>query len=125
MSKSIIYNYFKSLYGSKSPSYSNQLRRFEDVPSPSPMPFKPLGYPNKFNLFLPLSLLPLVYLTYNVLMPPLIMGILSYVSTILLIPVSSKHLVRAGLRGRDLLKPHKQLMNSVFIWFCFFTHVDF
>ena len=78
--------------------------------SPSPMPYRAGIYPSRSVLLLPLSAIPVVAYSYNVLMPPVIMAIVAFCSTVTLIPLSSQHLVRAGLRGRDLLKPYKQLV---------------
>ncbi|TIA90672.1 hypothetical protein E3P99_01475 [Wallemia hederae] len=74
------------------------------------MPYRAGIYPSRSVLLLPLSVIPVVAYSYNVLMPPVIMAIVAFCSTVTLIPLSSQHLVRAGLRGRDLLKPYKQLV---------------
>ncbi|TIB05227.1 hypothetical protein E3P96_01300 [Wallemia ichthyophaga] len=43
-------------------------------------------------------------------MPAVVMAIVAFCSSITLIPLSSHCLARVGLRGRDLLKPYKQLV---------------
>lgn len=78
--------------------------------SPSPAAYRPTIYPSKTLLIIPLSIIPLLVYSYNVIIPPIIMSIVSFLATVILIPLSSPHLVRAGLRGRDLLKPYKQLV---------------
>lgn len=85
----------------------------KDIPSPSPAPFLIPKYPSTRLLILPLSLIPLVAYSYNVLMPAVVMAIVAFCSSITIIPLSSHCLARVGLRGRDLLKPYKQL---VWVW---------